>query len=206
MILSKIFRLATYALVVFSSIQCSEFSSNQAAHSSVVVPEPDPVVPLSSKVYQPGLVRQSQILPAFTKCLGLKMDEVSQGTRDIYFSLKGNLSEDGNIKGLSAPLLMAVTQLAGDVCGDLIKKEMTAEAPHFFTGFDLSSPDNQGETPLTESIDKITRSCWGRGASDLEKNVIIESYKQSLLANNRGTRGALLLCTSLMSSPDVVFY
>lgn len=172
----------------------SNESENESAQSSL------------GKTFLPGLIRQSQVLPALSKCLGLSVSELSTETKQRYKSLKDNLSEEGNINDLSGPLLMAVTQIAGDVCDDLIRKESQVITKKFLVGFDLSSDVVTGTVNLLNTIEQITKSCWGRRASDSEKALIVNTFANTELRNNRGKQGALFLCTALMSSPDVILY
>ncbi|MCB0422800.1 MAG: hypothetical protein KDD61_17500, partial [Bdellovibrionales bacterium] len=62
-------------------------------------------------------VYANQILSNMVSCAGIGAESVQ--TRQEWEDRKGTLSEDGFATNLTAPMLMGVTAIAGEVCNDL---------------------------------------------------------------------------------------
>lgn len=191
--INKLF-LFIFTLSVFSLTACdSVHQDGEEIHSS------------SHQAKTPGVLKQSQIIPTFLSCLRLPPSAITTQTKSSLEKLKGNLSSEGRPESMSAPMLMATTQLAGDICSDLIEYEK-AQGLRFFNGFDLETKSIPGEPPLTETIDLFARSCWGRSAKGEEKSYILTEMSKTTLANNKGKSAAFFICTIMLSSPELIIY
>jgi hypothetical protein len=201
-ILSQMKKLS---LLVTLSLLCCHCSPFQSVETGGLTSTSQFPTKIDLKEKQPGIVKQSQILPSYSSCLNMPMTSYSATTRQSYKDLKTNLSDDGKSTTVSAPLLMAITQLAGDVCNDLIEYEKT-NGLSFFQSFNLSQQSVAGSANLDQSVQKFASSCWGRSINDNEQQYIIDEFNKTNLGNTKGLSAAYFICTTMLASPEVVIY
>jgi hypothetical protein len=165
------------------------------------------VDPSTSTKAQPsvGLVRQSQLFFALKRCLELPDTAISAQSKSTYASVKSNLSSEGKLHDLNAPMLMSVTQIAAELCNDRIALEAGKASRNFFQPFKLAPTDTIGGT-ITQSIEKLTNSCWGRAVKGPEVQVIAGDFQGSSVGAKADKTAALFLCTLVLSSPEVIVY
>lgn len=101
---------------------------------------------------------------------------------------------------------MAVTQLAGAVCQDLIDYEITLPEKNYFTSFNLDGASESAEDLLKNDISKIAGSCWGRRPASSEVDLVVEKFKGNASGGVLDSSGALFLCTVLLSTADIILY
>lgn len=150
-----------------------------------------------------GVVKQSQILPALASCLGLPADKISAGTKTRMKGLKKLFSASGNVKDVSAPMLMAQLELSGDICGDLIEYEKSTKR-NFFTGFKIGT-FAQEQVDLSTVINKFSSACWGRAAFSAEVEKIKSNWPQGF-SSKYDESAALFICSAMLAAPDVLAY
>lgn len=149
-----------------------------------------------------GLAKQTQLLPAFQRCLKLSDADISAQTKSVFKTVKLSLSAEGKMQDLNAPMLMALTQLAGEVCSDRFELEVRTGVREFFGRFGGPEP----VPSLEDSIAKFARSCWGREAMGFETRKIAELFANSSAGQGSDKGAALFLCTLTLSTPDVLVY
>lgn len=157
-----------------------------------------------------SIMNHRQILPSLTKCLAINTASMDTATTTAYNAAKKTYTDsiptfslDGSVKDVSAPLMMSLMTLAGEMCNVRIEVERTqATGRLFFPGFNLqtSGANNNGEMiNHDKTIQALTRSCWGRDATSAEVNLI----KQKISSNS--SRGAALYaCTAVLSSIQAI--
>ncbi|MGE4131060.1 MAG: hypothetical protein AB7F86_05445 [Bdellovibrionales bacterium] len=162
-----------------------------------------------------GLVKASQLFGSLKGCLELPDSAIRAETKSLYTSVQSNLSAEGQLEDLNAPMLMALTQVAGEMCWDRIQLETSSAEKKFFSGFKLDQSqsvavdlsETQGATLSVKStIEKLARSCWGRAPLEREIEKIAELFKKSSVGQEVSKASALYVCTLTLSSTDVLIY
>lgn len=161
--------------------------------------EDDPtILPNTSTV---ALVYGKQILDQYSTCIGSGLP--TDRTLAMYSSKAGTISETGAVSTLTAPMLMAATSIAGEVCEDLIAREKTA--PRIFIGFNLSGSMLPATSSLQDAMRRIARSCWSRDEDPDEGQIIMDAVQtafQGSTSVNTGHDAALFMCTSMLGALD----
>lgn len=196
--------LATGALLIVGLGQgCGKWdlaSSGSSSSSSIIsTAEDDPsILPNTTTV---ALVYGKQILDHYSSCLGSGLP--SDRTLAMYTSKAGTISETGAVSTLTAPMLMAATSIAGEVCKDLIQAERTA--PRIFVGFNMSGTSLPPQGALQDAMRRISRSCWSRDEDPVEAQIIMNAVNSAFSgASGANTThdAALFMCTSMLGSLD----
>lgn len=202
--------------IAFLQTACTKFASTGASDRERGCAGTDCTVIANRFKAVTGIAKQSQIFPALQSCLALPDSAVSAQTKSVYQTIKSNFSAEGNLNDVNAPMLMALTQLAGEFCSDTIKFEVTGSSRNFFGRFDIypatgpvtvTGGDQQVEKPSIEAtISKLAKSCWGREPMKFEVETIRESFAKSSVGSNNDKASALFLCTLTLSTPDMLIY
>lgn len=150
-----------------------------------------------------SLINSNQTLTHLTTCLGVKTP--SAETVALYEAKKGSISVSGAAKTVTPPMMMAIANIAGEVCNDLINQEIKNEA-RIFVGIDLNANRLPASTDLQDSISRLALSCWNRYESSGEKQVLLDLISNSVSPNETmaAKKASLLLCTSIAASLDAL--
>ena len=125
-----------------------------------------------------------------------------------YTSLGANLSEDGAVDSVTAPMMNSLLSLNGTACNEQIRleKAQAAAARKIFKGFDFTkSPVAQTATASADLIRTLARRAWLRDETPAERTAILEAAKlfdTSVVADTE--RKALFICSALLTSLDAV--
>jgi hypothetical protein len=148
-----------------------------------------------------SMVYSKQVLDHMVSCSGVGIP--SDATMATWATKKGAVSIDGSILTITAPMLMAVTTIAGDVCRDLINQEKTA--PRIFNGVNWSGTALPADGVLNDSIRGLALSCWPRMEEDAERQIIMDAVKSEFGSGSINMSEAyLFLCTSMLSSLETL--
>ena len=167
----------------------SNTSSGSADQGEVIVPG----VKMVSVVYA------KQMLDQVTSCVGLL--KPSDNTIRVYQAKSGAISLYGDASSVTAPMLMAATSIAAEVCNDLIQQEKLSATPHIFVNWNLNSAAASTSLPangdISNAISRMGLSCWQKAPDNNEINALV-----SLAVTESPTRenSALMLCTAMLSS------
>lgn len=148
-----------------------------------------------------SLVYGKEILDHYSSCIGSGLP--TDRALAMYDSKKGTISETGAVSTLTAPMLMAATSIAGEICEDLILKEKIA--PRIFIGVNLSSPSLPAQNLLQDSMRRIARSCWSRNEDAVESQIVMSAINDSFSGadvTNKAHDAALFMCTAMLASLD----
>lgn len=192
------------ALVVFGN-GCAEGgfypkgSENLAAtlESSCKDPNEIEVIPGAKTA---SLVGTTNIVQHYAACTGL--ENVSQLTQGVYEDKKSSIGTYGAVTSITAPYLMAVHSIAGEVCNDVIDQEI-AKGNRIFSGWNLTSNSLPSDGQLADAATNLSLSCWqDYEISQEEKSIIINSIVQSVAVGEAGAsrKAAVILCTSMLAS------
>ena len=144
---------------------------------------------------------------------------VSPTMRAEYDSRAGTLADNDNIASVTAPLQMATTSVAGEVCNSLLVREQAlASANRKFFGqvdFTLSLAQNSATTYM-RSLSSLAETFWGRSATEDELRLLRNFYDDFLATSGsvgsaaeqvRSTRKLYLsVCSAMLSSFDMMIH
>ncbi len=158
-----------------------------------------------------AVLNQNQVLKSMISCTGLT--NVDNATRNLYEGSKNSFSLEGEAESVGAPMWMAITSLAGEVCDDLVAQEagQSADQRRIFSAIDFSQgPANINALQVASVTANMARSCWGRDASSKEREIINTAFFGDPADNNDDTfsgnntqetrRAATFLCAGILAS------
>jgi hypothetical protein len=154
-----------------------------------------------------SVVYANQIIDHYVSCMGT--GKASDRTLAMYEDKKGSISEFGGANTITAPMLMAVTSIAGEICVDLLNQESTValDQRRILTNIDLAAKDLPNTGLMSDSIRRMARSCWNRNETDEERQILLDELLIAFPSGttNLSSRHAMLfLCTSVLSSLDAL--
>lgn len=120
-----------------------------------------------------------------------------------------SLPDVSNVASVNAPLQLASTSLAGEVCRKLIDDEK-AGTRRIFTGVDFNAgPANQA-AGYTASVTNMAIKFWGRSPSRSEASELTTFFQDftSGVTNNAAETDKLYLatCSAMLASFDAITY
>lgn len=147
-----------------------------------------------------SLVGTTNIVHHYAACTGL--ETVSQLTQGVYDDKKSSIGTYGAVTSITAPYLMAVHSIAGEVCNDVIDQEI-ATGSRIFAGWNLAGNGVPSNAQLADAATNLSLSCWqDYEISQEEKDIVINSIVQSIGSSEAGgsRKAAVMLCTSMLAS------
>ncbi len=178
----------------------NNFSSEGSATGSAIGTTPDDPS-LAANTSTVGLVYGKQILDHYSSCLGSGLP--TDRALVMYSSKAGTISETGAVSTLTAPMLMAATSIAGEICEDLIQNEKVA--PRIFIGYNLTGTSLPNAGSMQDAMRRIARSCWSRDEDPTEAQIILGSVNSAFAGANGSNithDSALFMCTSMLGALD----
>jgi hypothetical protein len=166
--------------------------AGNAASSAPTEEVIDPNVKMVSVSYA------KQMLDQVTSCAGVK--KASDNTIRVYQQKSGAVSLYGDAGSVTAPMMMATTNIVAEVCNDLIQQEKTM-APHIFVNWSLNSQAMSKTLPtnadISDAVSRLALSCWQKAPSNEELTNMLD-----LAVTDAPTReqSALMVCTAVLSS------
>jgi hypothetical protein len=150
-----------------------------------------------------SFVGSNLVLRHLSNCIGLAVP--SGTTETVYEEKKGSISTYGEANTITAPMMMAITSLAGEICSDLIDQEV-ASGVRIFSGFNLGGNALPSSANLTNAVGNIALSCWRGNESAEERAAILDMVNSNVGAAEAGAarKAALMICTSMLSSVDAL--
>jgi hypothetical protein len=143
-----------------------------------------------------GISYGRQLVESMVSCTGLGNPSVR--VRSEFERRKQALSEYGSLADYSPAMDMAVTAIAGEVCQDLIEKEipLSPSARYFFNDFNFANP-SAGAPEIEKATDLLAISCWQRKATENEKSAVVNALSQMGVTTQHA---ALTACAVVLSS------
>ncbi len=126
-----------------------------------------------------SLLYGGTVLEQFAACTGLSGSDVKDKTVAEFEARKNAFSEYGSALDVTAPMLMGSLAVAGEVCDDVVDREMgkpdvqaTQNNPNsgraVFVGWgNFSGNGCPSEAVVDETIARMAFSCWAVKESDL---------------------------------------
>jgi len=177
-----------------STIFCTD---DQCDQSSIEKYEAKPVETFA-------VVNQGQVLKSMMSCTGL--ETASNNTQNTYRNSLNSFSLEGGADTVGAPMWMAITSLAGEVCRDLVNQErgQSAAERKIFSSVDFGQGiSSLNTTIIADVVRKMARSCWGRNETSQEMGVIFNNFTGTFPTNGNATEtrnAAMFLCTGMLGS------
>lgn len=144
-----------------------------------------------------SIVYGRQVLDNMVACTGV--GEPSATTLAEWENRSASLSEYGFANQVSAPMMMGIAAVAGEVCNDLVLKEsrtVNSDDRFFFKNVDLDG-NSMSRADLEDAVDLIGISCWQRNPSSDEIAEIVDSVDDMQVDNELA---AISACTAMLSS------
>lgn len=121
------------------------------------------------------------------------------------------MSSSDSLANLSAPLLLASTSLAGDVCANLVNKERSSTARQFFTGVNFGAGlDANPPQAYFDAVQTMAVAFWGRELNASEEAIMTSFYSEFRTGstNNADLTNDLYVgaCAAMLSSFDSLVY
>lgn len=143
------------------------------------------------------------------------LQTLSTRTINANTTAKAKISETGKADTVNAPMWMSVTNLAGEVCLDLIGEERpkAATARRFFNRIDFArAPASWTAEEKSDAIRRLARNFWGRNETAAERTLLLSNLDSAIAeARRTGVNDttesediALYSCTAMLSSLDSI--
>ena len=148
-----------------------------------------------------SVVNQGQVLKSMVSCTGLQ--QASQNTQNVYKNSKNSFSLEGAAASVNAPMWMAITSLAGEVCRDLVSQESAQESANrkIFTHVDFSgNPTSLEDSTVAQIVRKMARACWGRNETKGELDTVLGNFRGTFSSGDNIRSATMFLCTGVLSS------
>jgi hypothetical protein len=203
--------LSLLVVVVLQGQACGKVAPMESAElpSNGVSQNLPPVVALPEKDLQAletvRVVHRNEFLSSVTSVLDLPY---STTLYTAFNSMAPNLSDNGYVDSVTAPLMNAVLSIHGSACSEQLRREraMASAERQVFKGFDFAkSPTAQPPTATSDLIRTLARRAWLRNETQAERDAIQEAAKLFDTAVAADTeKKALFICSAMLSSLDAI--
>ena len=175
---------------------CSQFTADGSGTLGIGSLGEDRIL-LNAKTVSTVYARQA--MDSMASCLGIS--EPSQASLRTYQNVRQSISEFGSAKDLTAPMLMGLTSLAGDLCRDMYEQEsqLATEERQILQDIDLQAQSlvsNEEELILA----RMARSCWQRDITGSELGAIAQAMSE--IGDLR--KSVIFACTAVLAAFDSV--
>lgn len=134
---------------------------------------------------------------------------ISAGTRTTLATQIGKVPEQGTAESVTAPMWIAVTQISGEVCNDLVVQEtpVAPDSHRIFRGVNFQVNGAITDVQKADVVRRLARSVWSRNETADEKKDLIDALNANF-PQAAGTTGAqkqvamIFLCTAMTASLD----
>ncbi len=213
MTIRQIFHLcASIGLVSLVLVSFNNCSEHKPIGSSLNSLGPATTIQSSSKEQYYSLQSGGQLAHSMASVTGV---EITTGIVNEYNARKALMSDNYAITSMNAPMLVAITNLASQYCGELVNKESKLTAPQrrFFNDIDFTKGTAaHNSEKILKVTDKMATLMLGRKLEGEERQIFIDSYADftatltgGAATSNASTRALLLYnCSSILSSFDFV--
>jgi hypothetical protein len=178
-----------------------------ASASSVYVQGPDGTMVPAAAIKTSTVTHAGSLLDHISAMHGL--DTPSATTRTAYNDNRLRMSETGKADTVTAPMWLAITNVSGRSCNDLITKEAAlADAQRaFFAGVDFTKgPDVLKAAPagIDNVVRKLARAVWARDEDAVELAAIKTSASAQFSGTSATTTRNMVkfICAAMTASLD----
>jgi len=133
----------------------------------------------------------------------------SAAARTAYDNNRSRVSESGVVDSVTSPMWLAITNVAGASCADLVTKEaaLPDAQRNFFAGVDFTKgPDTakaQAST-LNNVVHKLARAVWARDEDSGELSAVTTSAGAQFSGTNAAQTSLMMryVCAAMTASLD----
>lgn len=131
----------------------------------------------------------------------------SAATRGAVTREIGKISETGKADSVNGPMWLAITNLSGEVCNDLIAQEaaLAAASRRIFGLVDLTTANAPASAVSAAAQDdvirRLARSVWQRNETP-EEATMIKSATATAFSAGTARNAMLYMCTAMLASLD----
>lgn len=214
-----------FGCLSFYSFNCAPPSFNVANQSDKLVLNSNSLVPfddvgmgtLDTKTMLPyALQTADQVFNSFINLT--EQPNFSNAIRDEYGIREGAMSVTPDLKFVNAPMLIAITSLAGEVCNGLLARETAISdmsQRKYFSLVNFGQPvANFTEANYVSTVTQLANSFWGRAPSSEEiqlftgfRTDFIAAIAPAQVTQTAQTRAlAMSTCSAMLGSFDVFTY
>lgn len=176
--------------------QSNDISSNDESANVTVVPY--------------ALLSAEQVYKSMSSLTGT---ESNPRTMAEYNARQSVLSSNFDLKTITSPMLISITNLASVFCNETLAREVALQSGErkFFGNVDFSKgAKNIDPVTYTSAIGKLSNAFWGRSPSSDEAQVLNEGKEDFVsaltatdVASANSSRNLMLFaCTGMLSSFD----
>lgn len=165
--------------------------------------------------YHLALLTGEQMLKSFIALTDISDTNLNNITSE-YNARKGVQSIENDLNFVTAPMLLATTNLAGEACLNLITKEKSISMTQrkFFKDINFNSTVNTiTDTSWMSTYKIFSNIFWGRNPTDQELSIfqtMLSEFRAGLAANeNTATMSsnlAHITCTATLASIEVLSF
>ena len=153
-----------------------------------------------------SLIYNKQLLDNMVTCTGIGTPSVQ--TVDEWQGRQSSFSEYGYATDVTAPMLMAITAVAGEVCNDLLDKEenLSADQRRIYNSVNFAAGVSALNSTVTaDMVRRMARACWARNENPDELQIVQDELATALAGVNatdpvQTHNAALMVCTAMLSS------
>ena len=214
--------LAALAIVTVTlGFNCSRYVVMDSKQNELASIEPDPSTNnsggprIDSTKPQFALLMADQIFRGMLSTTGIATPSAAVLT--AYNARKTSLADVSTLSSANGPMMVALTNLAGEVCLQAVTEEkaLTAAQRQLFIGVDFNlGPASINDAGLTSTIGALGRSILGREPAAQEVTDLkayANGFVASLSAANRTARAqtdllTVSMCAAVLSSLDAWSY
>lgn len=214
-----------FGVLSFYGFNCAPASFNVANQSGVAILSSNGIIPvddvgtgtLDQKTDLPyALLTSEQIFNSFINLTD--QPNFSNNIMNEFNLRSGTLSVTSDLKFMNAPMLLAITSLAGEVCNGLVAREQAiadTTQRRFFSNVNFGQAiANFDQQSYSSTVSRLASSFWGRSPSSEElqmfsefRNDFIAAVPAAQINQAAQTRAlALSTCTAMLATFDVYTY
>lgn len=214
------------ALLSSYGFNCAPASFNVANQGDSAILSSNGIIPIDD-VGLDGTLDQKTNLPyalqtseqVFNSFINLTDQPNFSNTIMNEFNIRsGTLSVKSDLKFMNAPMLFAITSLAGEVCNGLVAREQAivdTTQRKFFSSVNFAQAiTSLDQASYTSTVTRLANSFWGRAPSSEEiqlfdgfRTDFIAAIPAAQAAQAAQTRAlALSTCTAMLATFDVYTY
>ncbi len=170
-----------------------------------------PIALLSSEQIFKSMISVSGIVSADNSS-----DQADALIMSTYRDRSGTLPSGQDLRLMTAPMLVSVTNLASAICAKLVAQESAitdASSRLYFREFNFASgPSSVSDQALVAAAGRMARNFWRRDIKGEELDAVTSIMRTDFLAEANGTAPAetrslaIGTCTAMLSSMDALVY
>ena len=179
-----------------SSVDKHSFVDQCTGSNCVIVPAAD------TKIV--GVVNSENLLATMQNETGVR-NITAASIGNMLAAQIGKVPDKGSADSVTAPMWLAVTTVAGEVCQQLIAEDGAATTKRIFNGVNFSAALTSSAVK-DDVIRRMARSFWSRNESQDEHDAIRSdldlAFPVASASAAQTSKSMLYLCTAMLSALD----